>query len=181
MSVITGLTILSLVAYGLVFLLLAGLLVTRFRGWEPKWTDFRIAAGPYALALAWLVAAVCMFGSLYLSEVAHLTPCRLCWYQRIAMYPLVVLLGIAVVRADILVARRYFAPLAILGGLISLYHYQLERFPNQPTLSCGLETPCSIPVVNLWGFASVPFMALAGFLLIATLLLVATPNNESYY
>ena len=66
-----------------------------------------------------------MGGSLYYSEVAHYTPCALCWYQRIAMYPLVLLLGIAAFRRDIGI-RLYAIPLAAIGAVISAYHYLLE-------------------------------------------------------
>ena len=65
--------------------------------------------GPHATLLAFVVAAVATAGSLYLSEVANFTPCTLCWYQRIAMYPLVVLLGIATWRRDDVVALRVHA------------------------------------------------------------------------
>ena len=71
-----------------------------------------------------------MAGSLYFSEVAHFVPCRLCWYQRIAMYPLVLLLGIATLRRDVGI-RLYAIPLAAIGAAVSIYHVQLERFPDQ--------------------------------------------------
>ncbi len=179
-TVTTVAAVLAVVAYASVFLFVAGFLATRAsQRRRDAWTRLRVMLAPLAPAAAWTVAAICMLGSLYLSEIAHLTPCRLCWYQRIAMYPLVLLLGIAVVRSDLVTARRYVIPLAAIGSLISLYHYQLERFPNQPTFSCGLEAPCSIPVVNVWGFASVPFMALAGFLLISALLLTARDPEDA--
>ena len=73
------------------------------------------ALGPLALWLAFLVALTAFSGSLYFSEVAHFTPCALCWYQRIAMYPMEVILGIAAVRGDPGVAR-YAVPLADIGA-----------------------------------------------------------------
>ncbi|MBV8528989.1 MAG: disulfide bond formation protein B [Candidatus Dormibacteraeota bacterium] len=131
---------------------------------------------------AWLVAALATLGSLYLSEIAGLIPCQLCWFQRIAMYPLVALLGVATLRGDVAGAKRYATVFAMVGAVLAAYHYQLERFPSQPTLTCAAEAPCSIPVVNVWGFASVPFMALAAFLLILTVLLLArqaaAPNGD---
>ena len=172
-SISTTEAILALCGYATVALLWIGFAVS-----PAVRSSLRRGLAPYAVAGAWIVATACTLGSLYLSEIAHLVPCRLCWYQRIAMYPLVVLLGIAAVRVDLRGARRYAIPLAVVGAVISTYHYQLERFPNQPTLSCGLEVPCSVPVVNVWGFASVPFMALSGFLLIATLLTIATPHED---
>ncbi|HYM49221.1 MAG TPA: disulfide oxidoreductase [Candidatus Limnocylindrales bacterium] len=165
---------LALVADALVVLCLAAFVVSRTSATlREGGAQLRARVTPFALVAAWLVAALAMLGSLYLSEIAHLTPCRLCWYQRICMYPLVLLLGIAVFRSDVSTARRYLLPLAGVGALIAAYHYQLERFPHQPTLSCNLDAPCSLPVLDIWGFVSVPFMALAAFLLISTLLLLA--------
>lgn len=165
---------LAFVAYGVVLVTLIGFAVTRHSpAARESWAHLRDVATPFALPAAWLVAALATLGSLYLSEIAGLDPCQLCWFQRIAMYPLFLLLGIAALRADVYTARRYLVWFPLVGAAISVYHYQLERFPGQPTLSCGLDAPCSIPVVNIWGFASVPFMALAAFMLIATLLLLA--------
>ncbi len=125
--------------------------------------------GPGALWLAALVAAVSTAGSLYFSEIAHYVPCALCWYQRIAMYPLVVVLGIAAVRRDVEI-RRYVGPLAAIGALISIYHIGVERLPGLPTGSCSLEAPCDLIWVERFGFVTIPVMALAGFLAILTLL-----------
>lgn len=77
---------------------------------------------PSALALAWLVSVVATAGSLFFSEVAGFVPCRLSWYQRAAMYPLVVLLGAAAWRGAV-GARRYAWPLAVAGVLLAIYHY----------------------------------------------------------
>jgi len=127
---------------------------------------------PYALGTAWIVATISTAGSLYLSEVAHLPPCTLCWYQRIAMYPLGVILAIAALRRDGAV-RRYVLPLIAGGALISIYHYQLQRFPKQSTLACALDTPCTATWVWRFHYISIPFMALSAFALIALLVLIA--------
>ena len=126
----------------------------------------------YALPLAWLVALTATLGSLYYSEVANFVPCKLCWYQRIAMYPLVVILGIAAIRRDIDV-RRYAVPMAGVGAAISIFHYFLQRFPALTSASCDPTTPCTSTWVWQFHFISIPFMALSGFALIATLLLMA--------
>ena len=106
-------------------LALAGRGSSSAQGWL---AGMRSAVGPSALAGAFVVAVLATAGSLYFSEVAQFKPCRLCWYQRIAMYPLVVILGIAAWRGDPGV-RRYAAPLAAIGAVISTYHYLLEWFP----------------------------------------------------
>ena len=128
--------------------------------------------GPSALWLAFAVALTATLGSLYLSEVAHFVPCKLCWYQRIAMYPLVPILFVAALKRDAGV-WRYAAPLAAIGSAISIYHYQLERFPDQTSVSCTLEAPCTVVWIWKFHYISIPFMALSGFALIVALLLVA--------
>ena len=131
----------------------------------------RLGLEPVALPLAFLVAGACLAGSLYFSEVAHFVPCKLCWFQRIGMYPLAVILGIAAIRRDPSV-RRYALPLAAIGGFVSIYHVQLERFPDQTTF-CSADAPCSLPPLQEFGFVTLAFMALCGFLAISALLVVA--------
>lgn len=132
----------------------------------------RSGLGSSALAGAFVVAAVATAGSLYFSEVAGFEPCRLCWYQRIAMYPLVVILGIAAWRSDPGV-RRYAAPVAAIGAVIATYHYLLEWFPMLDSGVCSASTPCSVVWFRQLGFVSLPYLALSAFLLILSLLWLA--------
>jgi len=130
-----------------------------------------------ALWIAALVAAVTMAGSLYYSEVAHFVPCKLCWYQRIAAYPLVILLLVAAIRGD----RRvwhYVVPLAVVGAGFSVYHSQLQAFPGQGSSFCTVTEPCTIRYVWEWKFISLPLMALSAFVIIITLVLVARSGAE---
>ncbi|MGE0878963.1 MAG: disulfide bond formation protein B [Acidimicrobiia bacterium] len=124
--------------------------------------------GPYATHLALVVSLVATLGSLYLSERAHFTPCRLCWYQRIAMYPQVALHGAALIarRRDV---RLYSTTLAVIGGCISCYHMLLERFPNLETSVCEIANPCTLIWTNRFGYLTIPTMALSGFALLVTL------------
>jgi disulfide bond formation protein DsbB len=133
------------------------------------WRRLRAALAPNALWFAWIVATVATLGSLYLSEVAHFIPCTLCWYQRIGMYPLPVILGIAAFHRDLGI-RRYVVPVAAVAGFISLYHYQLERFPGQGESFCTVQAPCTIVWIWRFHFISIPFMARSAFALIVTLL-----------
>jgi hypothetical protein len=126
---------------------------------------------PNALGIAFVVAMLAMTGSLYFSEVAHFDPCRLCWYQRIAMYPLVVILGIAAVRRDPRVGI-YVRVLAGIGALLSTYHVALEWVPSLDTGACGLGPSCTLVWFREFGIISLPTLALAAFLLIVTLLSV---------
>jgi disulfide bond formation protein DsbB len=126
-----------------------------------------------ALWLAALVAIVAMLGSLYYSQVAHFIPCSLCWYQRIAMYPLAVVLLVAAVRHD----RQiwwYAGPLALVGAAFAVYHSQLQAFPGQHSSFCTTTEPCTIRYVWEFGFVSLPFMALSAFAFIITMLILAS-------
>jgi disulfide bond formation protein DsbB len=122
------------------------------------------------------VAATCMAGSLYFSEVADFVPCTLCWYQRIAMYPLVVILAIAAVRRDRDV-WHYVVALAGIGAVISTYHYLVEWFPEADSGVCKSTIPCTFVWFRELGFVSLPLMALCGFVLIITL--VTLPQEEA--
>jgi disulfide bond formation protein DsbB len=138
-----------------------------------RWLDgLRSSLGSSALLAAFVVATLATIGSLYFSEVAHFEPCRLCWYQRIAMYPLVVILGIAAWRRDVRV-RRYAVPVAVIGALIATYHYALEWLPWLDSGVCSATTPCTIVWFREFGFISLPYLALSAFLLIVTLLWLA--------
>jgi disulfide bond formation protein DsbB len=132
----------------------------------------RDAVGGTALTGALLVAVLATAGSLYFSEVSSYEPCTLCWYQRIAMYPLVVLLGVAVWRRDAGV-RRYVLPLAGAGAVIAIYHYALEWFPALDSGVCSSTTPCTVVWFRELGFISLPYLALSAFLLIAALVTLA--------
>jgi disulfide bond formation protein DsbB len=125
-----------------------------------------------ALIGAFVVALSATAGSLYFSEIAGFEPCRLCWYQRIAMYPLVVVLAIAVRRGDRSV-RRYVAPVAAIGALLSAYHYALEWFPSLDAGACSASVPCTVVWFRQLGFISLPYLALSAFLAIVTLVWLA--------
>jgi disulfide bond formation protein DsbB len=124
---------------------------------------------PNAVGMAFWAALLATLGSLYFSEVAHFEPCKLCWYQRIAMYPLVLILGIAAVRRDPGV-RVYAMALAAIGALIAMYHVALEWIPALDTGACGTGPACSIIWFRALGFISLPTLALVAFLFILTLL-----------
>lgn len=130
------------------------------------------AIRPFTIPLAAGVAATCMAGSLYFSEVAGFLPCTLCWYQRIAMYSLAVILGLAAVRHDPAI-RRYALPLAGIGISISTYHWFLERFPSIDAGACSATVPCEFIWFEQFGFITLPFMAFTGFAAVITLLAIS--------
>lgn len=131
----------------------------------------------YELLFGAVVAGTAMLGSLYLSEVAHLIPCTDCWYQRIAMYPIAIILGIAAYRRDSGV-RVYVAPLAIIGAAISTYHYLIQWFPNLEGTACSTVVPCTSAWFRVFGFISIPYMAFSAFTLVLVLLLIARANES---
>ena len=123
------------------------------------------------LGIGGLVVTTATAGSLYFSEVVGLTPCLLCWYQRIAMYPLVLLLGVAWLAKDDGV-WRYALPLSGLGFVISLYHYVIQLRPALDVVTCDAAAPCTARYLAVFGFMSIPFMAGAAFAFTAVLMLV---------
>ncbi|MTT33152.1 disulfide bond formation protein B [Terrilactibacillus sp. BCM23-1] len=132
----------------------------------------------YWLYLAWLMAILATFGSLYLSEILGWTPCKLCWFQRIFMYPLTVLLGIACFRNDRQIAL-YVLPLSIVGGLISAYHYaeqHIQALQNQTF--CGQGVSCSQKYFEAFGFITIPFLAFIAFACISLFVTIDYRNDK---
>ncbi len=127
--------------------------------------------GPSARLLAWFVAAVATMGSLYYSEIADFVPCRLCWFQRICMYPLAAILLVGVLLRDRR-ARWYAAPFVAVGIPISVYHFLMEQGVFHESSACSATVPCAVPWFTELGYVTLAFMALSGFLLIGTLLVV---------
>ncbi|MDF2814687.1 MAG: dihydroneopterin aldolase, partial [Paenibacillus sp.] len=134
-----------------------------------KWRKFVLENGLHS---SWVVALVATLGSLYFSEIKEYLPCKLCWYQRILMYPQVLLLGIAAVRKDTSI-YIYVLPMTILGACISAYHYLMEKTDWIPSnsFSCGM-VPCDAVYINWFGFVTIPFLALTGFTLISIIQLL---------
>lgn len=119
------------------------------------------------LILAAMCAVGLMFGSLFLSEVQHYIPCLFCWYQRIAAYPLAVVLVIATIRKDPN-PWPYALGLAMPGSLLSLYHIGLQEGLISEGTSCDPANPCSTKwaIDDKLGFVTIPMMALFGFVFI---------------
>ncbi len=118
------------------------------------------------LFIAWAASVLAMFGSLYFSEIRQFEPCELCWYQRILMYPMVVTLGIAIVKKDYKISL-YSLVLSAIGGCISLFHYSIQKFSFIADIgpACG-RVPCTGQYINWFGFITIPFLALIAFIII---------------
>jgi disulfide bond formation protein DsbB len=150
----------------------AGLLVYRLA----KGPDAGRLLGDKAIWLAWIVALTATVGSLIYSEVIHFEPCRLCWFQRIAMYPMAVVLLVGAIRREYQV-KYYALPLSVAGLAFSIYHYLMQVFPSLEGGSCGVVS-CSARLVEIFGFISIPFMAGAGFMVITVLLSFYVNKNN---
>jgi disulfide bond formation protein DsbB len=124
------------------------------------------------LFLCWLIASVASLGSLFFSDVMGLAPCVLCWYQRIALFPLVLVFGAGLLSFDAGVVK-YSLPLAVAGWLVALYHsllyFGLLPKDIQP---CTAGVSCTDRSLELFGFLSIPLMSLLASSAIITLLLV---------
>jgi disulfide bond formation protein DsbB len=145
----------------------AALVSPRARASVVSWAR---AIAPQSVAFAWIVATVTTLGSLYYSEHAGFVPCELCWYQRIVMYPLVIVLGVAALRRDRLVWITTFVFVGV-GVPLSLYHWLVERVPAfEESSSCSAITPCSAPWFEKLGFITLAWMCMSAFLLIGVLM-----------
>lgn len=172
-------TLLTFVANAALAVVVVVAVASRFSGGARRsLAELRSVAGQYGVRLAFAVAATCMLGSLYFSEVANYVPCTMCWYQRIAMYPVAILLGVALVRRQRAV-RSFVVPLVVVGLPISIYHYFVEWFPDLESGVCSASLPCSIVWFRRAGFVSLPYMAASGFALVAAIVLLAPRATTS--
>ncbi|MBX7054584.1 MAG: disulfide bond formation protein B [Pyrinomonadaceae bacterium] len=129
---------------------------------------------PYA---AWSIALLGMAGSLFFSEVMDLPPCALCWYQRIAMYPLVVIIGIGIVRREDS-WRIYSIALTLIGLAISVYHNLLYYgFIPESITPCTAGVPCNAVQLEWLGFITIPLMGLLSFVGLTICLLAYRPKE----
>lgn len=127
---------------------------------------------PLSLYLAWLFACIGTLFSLYFSEIRHLEPCHLCWYQRIALFPLVFVLGIAAFKEFFDIAR-YVLPQVVIGFLIALYQVAIQEIPGwNPIELCGRGPSCHEKMLIGLGPITISMLSAAGFFLIGTLLLI---------
>jgi len=120
----------------------------------------------YYLYIAWFQSLLAMLGSLYFSEILKYPPCVLCWYQRIATYPLVFIIPIAILFKDTKI-YRYIFTLAIPGLLISIYHNLLYYKIIPDGLSpCSTGVSCTTKYIEYFGFLTIPLLGLIAFAVI---------------
>jgi disulfide bond formation protein DsbB len=127
----------------------------------------------------WLVSLIATLGSLFFSEVMRLPPCVLCWYQRIAMFPLVLVLGVGLLSSD---ARsvRYAVPLAGVGWAVAAYHLLVFwGVVSEALAPCGKGSSCADADVQVAGVVPIPLLSFAAFTGILVALWVAGRRARS--
>lgn len=132
-----------------------------------------------AILFAFLVSLAAALGSLFYSEIAGYTPCKLCWYQRIFMYPQTLLFAIALWKKDKGIVK-YSLGMSIAGGLLALYHYLLQTgvVSGQSCGVVGYSASCSQRFVMEYGYMTIPLMSLTAFVLIIALLLTVKKSQS---
>ena len=131
--------------------------------------------GPY---LAFGTALTATLGSLYYSEIAHYIPCVLCWYQRIFMYPLVLITLVGIIKHDEYLPD-YVLPLSVVGLGISIYHNLIQYGLISESGACAVGVPCDVLWVNYLGFITIPLMALTAFIIITVVMVMVKRANTA--
>lgn len=170
------LAILTIISEILVALIILSLLIK-----TPLTKRFLAFLQRNSLLFAFIIALIATLGSLFFSEIAKFDPCKLCWYQRILMYPQVLLLGGAYLRKEKNIAF-YSMIMSIGGAIIAFYHYLLQIGRIGELLPCsavGYSVSCSQKFVLLFGYITIPMMALSAFLLIIALLSIQHVSKET--
>lgn len=127
--------------------------------------------------LAWLTATLATLGALFMSEIMALAPCVLCWYQRIFMFPLVVILALGLFPFDPKVVR-YALPLGVIGLAVAAFHLLLMAGYIPETLTpCRQGIPCSTVQIEWFGFLTIPLLSFLAFLTINALLLASSMRS----
>ena len=149
---------LATVAGGIITL--AALVFEKSMSWAGAWLTQVRASGLWIICM---ITTGAMVGSLYFSESVGFAPCKLCWYQRIAMYSIAIISFVAALRNDKNIVR-YTIVLAPIGLVVSTYHYLLEWFPTLETNVCSLDVPCTAVWFRELGFVTLCFMAGCAFI-----------------
>jgi disulfide bond formation protein DsbB len=125
-----------------------------------------------ALYLALAQAIVATLGSLYFSEIMHYPPCVLCWWQRIGMYPLILLIGAGILRRDAKI-YLYVLPPALIAWCIALFHNLLYYKIIPDTLApCTTGVSCTTKFIEYFGFVTIPFLSFVAFSVIIIFMLI---------
>lgn len=130
------------------------------------------------LYIAWLQALVATLGSLFFSEVMKFPPCSLCWFQRVAMYPLVAVIAVGILKKDKTV-WQYVLPLSVIGWLIAVYHNLIYyHIVSENLVPCAEGVSCTTKFFAWFGFITIPLLSLIAFTVITTCMLIFKKEQE---
>lgn len=160
-------TLAVLTIFSQIFILLV---VIYFLFFSKKFEKFLRFLKNNAVGISFIVALIATLGSLYYSIIAGFTPCELCWYQRIFMYPAVIILGIGILKKDGIRATIYTLPLSIIGFIISAYHNYILMAPAIENTCTA--TSCTTKFIMEFNYVTIPSMALTAFSLIIMFLII---------
>ncbi len=175
MSLITILASLTLASQIVLAILLAAL------AFKPTRTFVIDKLGAIAPHLSLAIGISAMLGSLALSDILGLEPCKLCWYQRVAIYPQVLLFGLALWWKDNTITR-YTVPLSVTGLMISLYHYYLQ-FGGSALTPCsvgGYSVSCSNRSIIEFDYITIPMMSITAFAYLIVLGVIHHYRQRNY-
>lgn len=126
----------------------------------------------FIIFLSFLVATIATLGSLFFSEIMQFVPCSMCWYQRIFMYPLVLIFLINLLYPDRFIFK-YAMPIVVTGWLFSFYHNLLMfKIIPESVVPCVQGVPCSTVYINWFGFITIPFLSFIAYSTILVLLVI---------
>ena len=131
------------------------------------------------LFACWVIASGSALGSIFFSDVMGFTPCILCWYQRVALFPLVLILPIGLFPFDAK-AAKFALPLTVTGLLTAVYHNLLYAGVIPTSIQpCAQGVPCTEKYIELFGFVSIPLLSLLAFAAMTGLLIIVKRRNHS--
>jgi disulfide bond formation protein DsbB len=133
----------------------------------------------YSLFLIFAIALIGTLISIYFSDILGWAPCVLCWYQRIFLYPLVIISLVGILRKDPQV-HTYIVPIAVIGSLVSLFHNFLYwGILPESAAPCQAGVSCTAEYLKLYGFVTIPLLCLIAFALIIILAFLNKKNYEN--
>ncbi len=131
----------------------------------------------YALYAAWTIALIATLSSLYFSQIEGLIPCTLCWYQRIVMYPLVIIIAIGIFKNDHDV-KHYVLPLSVIGTIIAVYQVLLQQGWVKDIEVCSAAANCAVKQAVLFHSVTIPMLSLLAFIGITIALVIHRHSEE---
>lgn len=144
-----------------------------------NWEAMKEYIKKYSIYAAWATALIATAGSLYFSEISHFPPCVLCWYQRIFMYPLVIIIAVGILEKNKNV-YRYVLPMTAIGWTISVFHNLLYyKIIPESAAPCYTGVSCTTKFIEWFGFITIPFLSFIAFTIVALLMVAYWKLNQT--